>query len=409
MWGGRGSGDSFATGGRYNPATDSWFSTSLISVPGARSYHSAVWTGTEMLIWGGRNNAGAHVSSGARYNPDADTWSPMSGTLAPSPRSHHTAVWTGTEMIVWGGLASGGLGLPSGGRYDPSTDSWSPTSTASAPDGRLFHSAIWTGTRMLIWGGWKGTGPSGLDTGGRYDPATDSWLATSVIAVPSARNKHTAVWTGSEMVVWGGRVGGSPSNQGGRYDPLTDSWQATSLVSPPSPREGHSSLWSGTEMIVWGGRGGAGASTYLQDGKRYNPAANSWSAISVVSAPSKRQQHSVVWADSEMVIWGGDTGGNIAHSGGRYLPSLDSWAPMQSSLRWVALGDSYSSGEGAGPYLPATNVRGVNQCHRSVQNSSVRENAWRQPVGSGTSGGNERRIDRLFRGALEPSLATPFL
>ena len=392
VWGGRGTGDPLATGGRYTPATDTWSSTSLTSVPSARSYHSAVWTGTEMLIWGGGSNGGSpHLNSGARYDPAADAWSPMSGMLAPSPRSYHTAVWTGTEMIVWGGSASGGgLGLSSGGRYDPSTDSWSLTNTASAPDGRLFHTAVWTGTRMLIWGGWKGTGPSGLDTGGRYDPSTDTWSATSVVAAPSARNKHTAVWTGSEMVVWGGRVGGSASNQGGRYDPLTDSWQATSLVSPPSPREGHSSVWTGTEMIVWGGKGGASASTYLQDGRRYNPAADSWVAITVASAPSKRQEHSAVWAESEMVVWGGETGGNIAHSGGRYLPSLDSWSPIQSSLRWVALGDSYSSGEGAGPYLPETNVRHVNQCHRSVQNAwsgrTPGGNPSAQVLPAGTSG-----------------------
>ena len=31
---------------------------------------------------------------------------------------------------------------------------------------------------MIIWGGFNGTLPD-LNTGGRYDPATDSWTATS--------------------------------------------------------------------------------------------------------------------------------------------------------------------------------------------------------------------------------------
>jgi hypothetical protein len=35
-----------------------------------------------------------------------DSWTATSTTNAPSPRSSHTAVWTGSEMIVWGG---GGL------------------------------------------------------------------------------------------------------------------------------------------------------------------------------------------------------------------------------------------------------------------------------------------------------------
>ncbi len=35
---------------------------------------------------------------------------------------------------------------------------------------------------------------------------TDQWGATSTFHVPSARSGHTAVWTGSEMIVWGGGV-----------------------------------------------------------------------------------------------------------------------------------------------------------------------------------------------------------
>jgi len=45
---------------------------------------------------------------------------------------------------------------------------------------------------------------SHLDSGGRYDPATDLWEATATSDAPSARMNHTAVWTGWEMVVWGG-------------------------------------------------------------------------------------------------------------------------------------------------------------------------------------------------------------
>ena len=34
---------------------------------------------------------------------------------------------------------------------------------------------------------------------------TDQWGATSIFHVPSARGAYTAVWTGSEMIVWGGQ------------------------------------------------------------------------------------------------------------------------------------------------------------------------------------------------------------
>ena len=73
-----------------------------------------------------------------------------------------------------------------------------------------------------------------LNTGGRYNPSTDSWTATSTTNAPTARYDHTAVWTGSEMIVWGGH--GSGLNTGGRYNPITDSWTATSTTNAPSGR-----------------------------------------------------------------------------------------------------------------------------------------------------------------------------
>src|SRR5436309_1963710 len=86
---------------------------------------------------------------------------------------------------------------------DPCTDdTWTATSTTNAPDGRLYHTAVWTGSEMIVWGGTNG--PDVLNTGGRYNPSTDSWAATSTTNAPVARDLHTAVWTGSEMIVWGG-------------------------------------------------------------------------------------------------------------------------------------------------------------------------------------------------------------
>jgi hypothetical protein len=37
-------------------------------------------------------------------------------THAPEPRSNHTVVWTGQEMIIWGGEQSG-RPLRNGGNY----------------------------------------------------------------------------------------------------------------------------------------------------------------------------------------------------------------------------------------------------------------------------------------------------
>ena len=90
--------------------------------------------------------------------------------------------------------------MNSGGRYNPNTDSWTPTSTTNAPVARYEHTAVWTGSEMIIWGGYNG---AYLKTGGRYNPDTNSWTATSIINAPSARISNTAVWIGNEMIVVG--------------------------------------------------------------------------------------------------------------------------------------------------------------------------------------------------------------
>ena len=129
-----------------------------------------------------------------------NTWTATSTINAPEGRSGATAVWTGSEMIVWGGIHTN-LGMNTGGRYNPSINIWTPTSTNNAPQARFSHTAVWTGSEMIIWGGHIATSPFFVNTGGRYNPSMDSWTATNTINAPDGRYVHTAVWTGSEMIV----------------------------------------------------------------------------------------------------------------------------------------------------------------------------------------------------------------
>jgi hypothetical protein len=160
-------------------------------------------------------------------------------------------------MLVWGGLRGDwelGWQYPQeGGRYDPVLDLWSPLSAVGAPQGRVRHATAWTGDRMLVWGGYDGLDP--LDTGGRYDPASDTWTATSLTEAPSPRYSHTGVWLGQRLVVWGGRNQNSPGtlDTGGRYDPATDTWIPTDAVEAPRARRGHVAVSTGASMLVWGG------------------------------------------------------------------------------------------------------------------------------------------------------------
>gem|GEM_PF-3273452 len=305
------------TGATYTPSTDSWTPTNSVNAPSARNFHSAVWTGKEMIVWGGYN--GKDLNDGGRYNPATDTWAAMSIANAPIPREQHSAVWTGSEMIVWGGRDNAAW-FNSGGRYNPDTDTWTATSNLAVPERRWDHTAEWTGSEMIVWGGTNQT--IGLNTGGRYNPATDSWMLTSTANAPLGRAAHTSIWTGREMIVWGG-IDATPSdlNTGGKYNPVTDSWTATNLNNAPSPRDSHSAVWAGHEMIVWGGVCCSPA-TDFNDGYRYSPGTDSWTTTSLANAPHARDSHTAVWTGEKMIVWGGGyfTGGNYIYlnTGGIY-------------------------------------------------------------------------------------------
>jgi len=201
-------------------------------------------------------------------------------------------------------------------------DAWGATSTVNAPAARDLHTAVWTGSEMIVWGGTNFS--NYLNTGGRYNPGTDSWIATSTTNAPSARDRHTAVWTGNEMIVWGG----SGDSTGGKYNPMTDSWTATSTTNAPSGRSDHAAVWTSSEMIVWGGFGGA----YLSTGGRYNPSLDTWIATSTVNAPAARSAHAAIWTGSEMIIWGGGISGpTYFNTGGRYNPGTDSWTATNTT------------------------------------------------------------------------------
>src|SRR5215471_16758785 len=292
---------------------NTWTATSTINAPEGRSGATAVWTGSEMIVWGGVEQSVVGLDTGGIYNPSTDSWTPTP-TNAPIGAFDHTAVWTGTEMIVWGGVHTN-LGMNTGGRYNPSINIWTPTSTNNAPQARYLHTAVWTGSEMIIWGGQIIASPFFTNTGGRYNPSMDSWTATSTTNAPDGRDSHTAVWTGSEMIVWGGINFGVYFNTGGKYNPGTNSWTGTSTTGAPNARSDYTAVWTGSEMITWGG---ADLHNIFNTGGRYNPSTNTWTGTSIDNAPDARASHTAVWTGDEMIIWSGGGSSGYLNTGGRY-------------------------------------------------------------------------------------------
>ncbi|HEV7903226.1 MAG TPA: Ig-like domain-containing protein, partial [Pyrinomonadaceae bacterium] len=310
-------------------------------------------------VWG-VNDFSTGPGQGGRYNPQTDSWRPVTTSGAPVNRSYFTGVWTGTEMIIWGGQSNDATLQNTGGRYNPSTDTWRPTNTSGAPQARYIHTAVWTGSEMIVWGG-SGEGLTHFNTGGRYNPANDTWRPTSTVGAPEPRRFHTAVWTGAEMIVWGGRIGDYNDsdglfNTGGRYNPSTDAWTPTTTAGAPTPRFKHSAVWTGELMIVWGGiaqNAFMGFTGSTNTGGRYQPQTNAWTPTSTLRAPGRRHEHIAFWTGTGMLVWGGYAEDGSASHGGYYFVSGASPGNTPPTVRITSPSDSATFDSGANVQISA--------------------------------------------------------
>lgn len=96
------------TGGRYDPVANVWRSISTPPYP-YPAVEPVVWTGTEMIL-------GAARGYGGRYNPSTDSWSTTTYVGEPLGVTHLAAVWTGSEVLAWGCWEGD---LWTGGAYKP--------------------------------------------------------------------------------------------------------------------------------------------------------------------------------------------------------------------------------------------------------------------------------------------------
>src|SRR5205823_12406773 len=103
----------------------------------AGSVHPAIDHSDAMSIEGGSDGADVH-DPGRTYHPPYASSTPTPTTNAPEARAGHTAIWTGSEMIVWGGAISFNFSVTNtGGKYcagggPPPTPTPTPSITPSA-------------------------------------------------------------------------------------------------------------------------------------------------------------------------------------------------------------------------------------------------------------------------------------
>jgi N-acetylneuraminic acid mutarotase len=303
VWGGASRGRLFGDGAAYDPGINRWRLIARGPL-GARTGHSVLWTGDEMLVWGGCcERRGAELGTGAAYDPVADTWR----RLPPAPieaRRDHTAVWTGRHMLVWGGAVFEHA-FADGAMYSPRRDRWSPLPDAPV-EPRYSHSAVWTGSEMIVWGG-ATLEPVTLNDGAAFGAG---W--SHVSRSGPGRSAHSAVWTGTEMLVWGGCCGKAGRELGGgsAYEPTSNTWGALP-ESGLAPRVEHVALPANGRMLIWGGTNSEGR---LGDGAVFDPLGDAWAPL----PPGPLQPRSgaaAVWTGEMLLVWGGCCG-----AGERPLP-----------------------------------------------------------------------------------------
>ncbi|MEM6992719.1 MAG: hypothetical protein AAF721_19550 [Myxococcota bacterium] len=287
--------------------------------------HTAVWTGKVVVFWGGdeafpvESNGYAPVqprphADGRHYDPVSDRWSPM--PEAPiDARFDHIAVWTGSEMLVWGGRdATRTLG--DGAAYDPVAGSWRRISSRGAPKPRTRPGVAWTGNELLVVGGQTVDG-GGVAGAHAYDPAKDRWRALPAL---EARAPAGVVWTGREAIVWGGAAAGDAA--GLRLDP-SRGWTALPTDGAPPVRAGSIVASVGGAMVVWGGR--HGDDEPVATGARFDPTASAWSPLSEVGAVAREFPEFVVLGDVVAILGEPVDWEHNDHSLSLYNAAEDRW------------------------------------------------------------------------------------
>lgn len=339
---------------------------------------ASVWTGTELLVWGGLSSPAAEgpgggeplpvLADGAAYDPVDGSWRP----LAPAPldgRVDAAAVWAGDRLIVWGGATASPSAEPAvaGAAYFPGGDRWVALPPAPVP-ARSSPVTAWTGAEVLIFGGWEPR-PAGEPRyawdGVALDPATGRWRRLAVppddVGPPAYPNVARGDWTGAELVIWGGTGGTS----GLAYDPVRDTWRrlpqppelgsprgdvvsgnGTVFIGPLYPRlrptgyglvyepgardfgsislgplpidsfRGRSSVWVGTGLVVLPHATPEGAAAA---GAIWDPGDDGWRRLPVLATTS-RAGYAAVWTGEELLTWGGADLSTMHNDGASWRP-----------------------------------------------------------------------------------------
>ena len=186
----------------------------LPAAPIPALYNSAlVWTGAELIVWGGDPPEGPPSGDGAAFDPANGTWRQIAAP--PAGVTDGVVLWTGTEMAVW----SNGASDAASAAYNPTTDTWRSIADPPVPGSVAF----WIGDQAVFV-----EDPDAGSRGFAYDMTTDTWRRLAdgpwrdLVCWCSVG--PAPVWTGTTIIVVTNTDSSTGTSLSG-YDPVTDTWR----------------------------------------------------------------------------------------------------------------------------------------------------------------------------------------
>jgi N-acetylneuraminic acid mutarotase len=248
---------------------------------------------------------------------------------APTARLRACAAWTGKEMFVWGGVNGEGNFVNSGGAYDPTTDTWRGVNTNGAPSPRELATCVAMDGGVFVWSGADGT--TLYDDGAVWDPASNTWSGISNSNKPSPRIRGIGLWTGERVLLWGGKkLDGTQERSGALFDPVANAWKPVATSAAPERSKEQGWAWTGAFLYTFGSRDDAEIQV-ASEFHRYDPASNAWAPVLADGAPSPRSNPFVVWTGTHLLVWGGLDSNRVGlNDGASFDPAASSWAPMSA-------------------------------------------------------------------------------
>ena len=230
----------------YDPASGRWSQGG--EMVKSRAEHTAtVLKDGRVLVTGGLSFTLAHLDSAEVYDAATDSWS-AAGSMSDERSNHTATLLTDGRVLVTGSDVSL-KHLPTAEVYDPATGAW--TGAASMAEGRAFHTAtLLQDGRVLVVGGQQKTSAE------IYDPTTGTWSSAGDASEP--REGHTATPLGNGLVlVAGGSLDLFLATALGRsstevYDPSSNTWAQTGVMAVPRYRFTATTLSDGRVLLAGG-------------------------------------------------------------------------------------------------------------------------------------------------------------